>query len=82
MAVLLMRRLRADSLKDIALQFHMEKYSSVSSIIRRAEKQMLTNRSLKKRVDMVADKARKGQEQTPFLTPFLTPFPSKQTANR
>ena len=63
-AIFLTRKLRRDSLKEIGHQFHMEKYSSISSIIERMKKQMLANRNLKKRVDRVADGASKSQEQT------------------
>ena len=42
----------------------MEKYSSISSIIERMKKQMLTDRNLKRRVDRVANGASKSQEQT------------------
>ena len=63
-AVFLTRKLRRDSLKDIGRQFHMEKYSSVSSIIERMKRQMQVDGNLKKRVDRVADWASKSQEQT------------------
>ncbi|MDY6951758.1 MAG: helix-turn-helix domain-containing protein, partial [Thermodesulfobacteriota bacterium] len=63
-AILLTRKLRRDSLKEIGQQFHMEKYSSVSSVIERMKKQMLADRNLKKRVDRVADETSKSQEQT------------------
>ena len=62
--IFLTRKLRRDSLKEIGHQFHMEKYSSISSIIERMKKQMLADRNLKKRVDRVADRASKSQEQT------------------
>lgn len=63
-AIFLTRKLRPDSLKEIGRQFHMEKYSSISSIIERMKKQMLEDRNLKKRVDRVTDGASKSQEQT------------------
>ncbi|MDY6951757.1 MAG: helix-turn-helix domain-containing protein [Thermodesulfobacteriota bacterium] len=63
-AILLTRKLRCDSLKEIGQQFHMEKYSSVSSVIERMKKRMLVDRNLKKRVERVADEASKSQEQT------------------
>ena len=50
--------------KEIGRQFHMEKHSSISSIIERMKKQMLEDRNLKKRVDRVTDGASKSQEQT------------------
>ena len=63
-AIFLTRKLRHDSLKEIAHQFHMEKYSSISSIIERMKKQMLADRNLKKRVDRVAEGTSKRQKQT------------------
>jgi REP element-mobilizing transposase RayT len=63
-AVFLIRKLRRDSLKEIGRQFHVEKYSSISSIIERMKRQMLTDRDLKKRVDRVTDGVIKSQEQT------------------
>ena len=42
----------------------MEKYSFISSIIERTMKQMLTDSTLKRRVDRIADQASKCQEQT------------------
>ncbi len=46
-AVFLMRRLRHDSLKEIGSHFQMGKYSSISSIIERMEKQLFEDRNLK-----------------------------------
>ena len=63
-AIFLTRKPRRDSLKEIGHQFHMEKYSSISSIIERMKKQMVADRNLKKRVDRVADGVSKSQEQT------------------
>ena len=40
-------RLRHDSVKEIGSHFQMEKYSFVSSIIERMEKQLLEDRNLK-----------------------------------
>ena len=57
------RKLRHDSLKEIGRQFHMEKYSSISSMIERMKRQMLVDRNLKERVDRVVDGAIKSQEQ-------------------
>jgi len=63
-AIFLTRKLRRDNLKEIGHQFHMENYSSISSIIERMKKQMLVDRNLQKRVDRVADEVSKSQEQT------------------
>ncbi len=48
----------------IRREFQMEKYSSISSVIERMKKQMLTDSTLKRRVDKVAEKVSKSQEQT------------------
>ena len=63
-AIYLTRKLRHDSLKEIGSWFQMEKYSSVSSIIERMKKQILTDKNLKKRVAAVANRVSKSQEQT------------------
>ena len=63
-AVYLMRRLRHDSLKVIGSHFHIIKYSSVSSIIERMEKQLSEDRNLKKRVGKLSSHISKSQEQT------------------
>ncbi len=63
-AVFLFRTLRHDSLKEIARQFCMEKYSTVSSIIQRLKRKMNQDRKLKKRVENVTDLVCKGQGQT------------------
>lgn len=63
-AIFLNRKLRRDSLKEIGRRFQMEKYSSISSIIERIKKQMQTDSTLKRRVDRVADRVSKSQEQT------------------
>jgi hypothetical protein len=76
-AIFLTRKLRRDSLKEIGHQFHMEKYSSISSIIERMKKQMVADRNLKKRVDRVADGVSKSQEQTPYLTPYSKKYSQK-----
>ena len=44
----------------------MEKYSSISSIIEKIKKQMLTDSTIKRRVDREADRVSKSQEQIPF----------------
>ncbi len=63
-AIFLTRKLRRDSLKEIGRQFQMAKYSSTSSIIERMKRQILADRNLRKRVDRVADRVGKSQEQT------------------
>ena len=58
-AIFLTRELRRDSLNEIGSQFQMKRYSSISSVIERMKKQMLTDRNLKKRVDRVAGRLSK-----------------------
>jgi len=63
-SIYLLRRLRHDSLKQIGGLFQMEKYSSISSIIERMKKQMPKDRNLEKRINNLAEKIAKSQEQT------------------
>jgi chromosomal replication initiation ATPase DnaA len=62
-AIFLTRKLRCDSLNEIGSQFQTKKYSSISSVIERMKKQMLTDRNLKKRVERVVEGVSKSQEQ-------------------
>jgi REP element-mobilizing transposase RayT len=62
-AIFLTRKLRRDSLNEIGSQFQTKKYSSISSVIERMKKQMLTDRNLKKRVERVVERVSKSQEQ-------------------
>ncbi len=50
-AIFLFRELRRDSLREISAQFHMEKYSSISSIIQRLKQRMQKDRELKSRIN-------------------------------
>jgi chromosomal replication initiation ATPase DnaA len=63
-AIFLTRKLRRDSLNETDSQFQTKKYSSISNVIERMKKQMLTDRNLKKRVERVAERVSKRQEQT------------------
>jgi REP element-mobilizing transposase RayT len=63
-AIFLMRKLRRDRLKTIGRRFEIENYSSVSSIMERMKKWLRQDRSLKSRLDRIADKIYKGQKQT------------------
>jgi hypothetical protein len=45
------RQLRGDSLKKIAEQYRINKYSSVSSVIERMEALIIQDRRLRKRVE-------------------------------
>jgi len=62
-----------DSLNEIGREFKMQKYSSISSVIERLKKQMLTDRNLKKRIERVADRVNKSQGQTWLLCPDPMP---------
>ena len=63
-AIYLTRRLRGDSLKQIAKEFGMSKYSSVSSVIERLKKLAAEDRKLRKRVEKLISFLSKSQEQT------------------
>jgi len=54
-------------LEKIGQEFGIEKYSSVSNIATRAEKQLAQNKQLHKRIDEIDLKVNKGQAKTcPF----------------
>jgi hypothetical protein len=57
------RRLRRDTLKEIGRQIKIEKYSSVSSIIKRVKRQMDEDAGFRKRIDELSSKLTKGQRQ-------------------
>ena len=59
----LTRRLRHDSLRKIAAEFKMKKYSTVSSIVKRVKVRTGTDRKFKKRIDEICALI-KSQEQT------------------
>ncbi len=63
-AIYLTRRLRGDSLKKIAKEFGMSKYSSVSSVIERLKALAAEDRKLTKRVEKLISLLSKSQEQT------------------
>lgn len=63
-AIYLTRRLRGDSLKKIAKDFGMSKYSSVSSVIERMKELVAKDRKLRKRVEKLISLLGKSQEQT------------------
>ncbi len=63
-AVYLIRHLRNDTLKQVGEQFGIEKYSTVSSIVERVKYEMKVDKSLKKRIQDLADKITKSQRQT------------------
>ena len=62
--IYLTRRLRNDTLKQVGGQFHIEKYSTVSSIVERVKYEMKADRELKKRIEAIAIKITKSQRQT------------------
>ncbi len=63
-AIYLMRKLRRDSLKRIAGQFQMEKYSSISSIIQRLKLRMQRDRNLKNHIEKLTGRLKKSQGQS------------------
>ena len=63
-AIYLTRRLRGDSLKQVAKEFGMSKYSSVSSVIERMKELVAEDRKLRKRVEKLTAVLSKSQKQT------------------
>jgi putative transposase len=63
-AIYLTRRLRRDSLRQIAKEFGMNKYSSVSSVIERVKTLVAMHSKLRKRVEKLMSLLSKSQEQT------------------
>jgi hypothetical protein len=51
-------------LEEIGQEFGIGKYSSVSSIVTRTEKQLVQNKQLRKRVDEIDLKLNKSQAKT------------------
>jgi REP element-mobilizing transposase RayT len=64
MAIYLTRRLRGDSLTEIAEQFQIRKYSSVSSVIGRTKVLLTKDRKLRLRVKSLISELSKSQKQT------------------
>jgi len=62
-AVYLCRKLRRDRLTDICNYFRMNKYSSVSSIIRRVKNRMAEDKKFKGKIEKISDIINKGQDQ-------------------
>jgi putative transposase len=63
-AIYLTRRLRGDSLKRIAEQYRIQKYSSVSSVIERMKAMITADRKFRKRVEDLYALLSKSKEQT------------------
>ena len=63
MAIYLTRRLTGESLSLVGLQFQVNKYSSVSSVIERMKALIFTDRRLKERAEKLLEQT-KSQEQT------------------
>ena len=64
MAMHLARILRKDSLKDIGSEFDLSGYSSVSSVLQGIGKQLLKNRRLQKRYEVLKKALIIGQPET------------------
>lgn len=62
--IFLVRHLRNDTLRAIGEQFHIEKYSTVSSIVEKVKYEMKIDKGLKKRVLNLAIKIINSQRQT------------------
>lgn len=63
-AIYLMRRVQGDSLNQIAAQFQIGKYSSVSSVIERMKALLSNDRKLRMRVENLISQLSKSQKQT------------------
>ena len=63
-AIYLMRRVRGDSLNQIATQFQIGTYSSVSSVIERMKALLAKDRKLRVRVENLISQLIKSQKQT------------------
>jgi len=63
-AIYLNRRLRGDSLKQIAEQFQVKKYSSVGSVIERIKAAIENDRRLRSRIENLVSALSKSQKQT------------------
>jgi chromosomal replication initiation ATPase DnaA len=61
-AIYLTRRLTGDSLKRIADQYQIQKYSSVSSVIERMKAMIAADRILRKRIEDLYSLLTKSQE--------------------
>jgi len=66
-AIYLNRRLRGDSLKQVAEQFQVKKYSSVSSVIERMKAAIKNDRRLRGRIEYLVSALSKGSRAD--LTP-------------
>ncbi len=63
-AVYLVRRRCGLRLEEIGQEFGIGKYSTVSSIVTRTEKQLIQNKQLRKRIDEICLKLNKSQAKT------------------
>ena len=60
----LIRRLRGDGLEDIAKDFGLHHYSSVTNAIERVHKQLLQDRRLRKRIETTQSRSTTHQLET------------------
>ncbi len=63
-AIYLVRGVRGERLKDIGQEFGIEKYSTVSSIVKKIKGEMVRNRNLKSRVEKLNIVLSKSQTKT------------------
>ena len=61
-AIYLIRRLRGDNLKDVGKIFELAKNSSVSSVVERLKREMVRDKKIKKRVEILRGELAKSQE--------------------
>ncbi|MDA3897216.1 MAG: transposase [Desulfobacteraceae bacterium] len=64
-AVYLCRKLRRGGLTEICAHFRMNKYSSVSSIIRRVKSRINSDRKFETKIEKISNMVTKTQDQTP-----------------
>ena len=64
LAIYLARKHSGLRLSEIGLEFGLEKYSSVSSIVMRTEQLILQNKKLKKRLEKIRSAISKSQAKT------------------
>ena len=60
----LIRRLRGDGLEEIAKEFGLHQYSSVSNAIERVNNQLVQNRRLRKRIETLQSRLTTHQSKT------------------
>lgn len=76
-AIYLIRTMRLEPLQHIGTIFHLNRYSSVSSVVDREKIRILKDRKIENRVKKISEDMLKGQTKTcPPRSPSLTPTES------